>query len=379
MMGRMRAWFSAFAWCVLMASASAQSTWFVHGSDASVRVVGETRALLRGPCPAPTMLPAGDYDVHFGTDALGKPISLSLPVSDHAVVTIAVAPAGAVLTHDISPVDEAWTDTAGGSSLKASWVARCAGSAEAASYRVVAMCSGGGPVSACGVVARWRDGSQHYRFVWDRGTTELRLERMLGPDLMVLARAAAPAHDQDQHALALQVDGFRLQAFFDDAPVLQAFDGAFTAGAFGTWVAGDAVTWQRVIIEPPAPPRGSSAIVRDHIAASFHAGTTVTSGHYHVLEFLLDRPHPIVPLTGNGMEIWLMQRPAAPQVLLADWRESLGVGALGEVPRDGLFASEVRWPILVGLQRQAVLVRALLVSPDGEAVVGATPAVPLWF
>jgi hypothetical protein len=80
----------------------------------------------------------------------------------------------------------------------------------------------------------------------------------------------------------------------------------------------------------------------------------------------------------NGQEPWLLQRPAAPQVWLGDWRNSLGQNGIGVVPRDGTFTSEVCWPErrLLG---QNVLVRALFVSPDGQAVVGTTPAVPLAF
>jgi hypothetical protein len=323
-------------------------------------------------------LPAGQYDVHFGTDAAGKPLSLSFAVPEHAVVAVAVAPASAVPARAVPLDGDGWTETRGGGGSKASWVARCTGPADATSYRVVATCSGGSASSVCGVVARWLDDKQHYRFVWDRAAGELRLERQFGDGVIVLARGTAPGTDQDPHTLALQVDGFRLQATFDDALVLQSFDGAFPRGAAGTFSAGDAVTWHALAIEPPAAPRGSSALVRDQSQASFHAATELPRGHFHVLELCLDRPHALVPRSNNGQEVALLQEPAAPRVLLADWRNSLGQSSLGEVPRDGAFVSELCWPEL-RLQGQAVLVRALLVSADGEAVVGATPAVPLLF
>jgi hypothetical protein len=363
---------------VLGSAASAQTTWQVRGSDAAITIAGEGHARLQGRKPSPVTLPAGQYDVHFGADAAGKPLSLSFAVPDHAAVAVAVSAANAVGTRAVPLDGDGWTETRGGGGSKASWVARCTGPAEASSYRVVATCSGGGVTSVCGVVARWLDDKQHYRFVWDHAANELRLERQFGGDVIVLAHGPVPVTDLDPHTLALQVDGFRLQATFDDAVVLQAFDGAFLRGACGTFSAGDAVTWHGLATEPPAAPRGSSALVRDQSQASFHASTALAPGHFHVLELCLDRPHPLVPRTANGQELWLLQRPAAPQVWLGDWRNSLGANGIGEVPREGVFVSELCWPEgrLVG---QVVLVRALFVSPDGEAVVGATPAVSLAF
>ena len=363
---------------VLGTAVLAQSTWHVRGSDAAISIVGEAHTRLQGPRPSPVLLPAGHYDVHFGADAAGKPISLSFAVPDHAAVAVAVTHAGPVGSRGIPLDGEGWTETRGGGGSKASWVARCTGPAEASSYRVVATCSGGGASSVCGVVARWLDDKQHYRFVWDRASGELRLERQFGADVIVLARGHAPGADLDPHTLALQVDGFRLQATFDDAVALQAFDGAFPRGAAGTFSTGDAVTWHGLAIEPPASPRGSCALVREQSQASFHAATELPPGLFHVLELCLDRPHPLVPRTANGQEPALLQRSATPQVWLADWRNSLGQNGIGEVPRDGAFVSEVCWPAR-GLFGQAVLVRALFVSSNGEAVFGATPFVPLAF
>ncbi|HEX6813414.1 MAG TPA: hypothetical protein VF384_17480 [Planctomycetota bacterium] len=364
---------------LLAGTALAQSTWCVRGSEASVSLVGEGRVRLRGPLPAPVTLPRGLYDVHFGADAAGKPISLSFAVPDHANVAVAVSRAGAVEARVVPLDGEGWTEKQLGGASKPSWVARCTGPADAVNYRVVATCSGGSASSVCGVVARWQDVEQHYRLVWDRRATELRLERQLGPGVFVLARGPAPVNDFDPHTLALQVDGFRLRATFDDDVVLQAFDGAIPRGAFGLHSAGDAVTWQALAVEPPAKPRGSSALVRDPPAASFHATTDLAPGHFYVLQLCLDRPHALVPLTPNGQEPWLLQRPAVPQVLLADWRSTLGGKTIGEVPREGAFVCELRLPLPARAFVQSVLVRALLVSADGEAVVAVTPAVPLAF
>ncbi|MEO6595029.1 MAG: hypothetical protein ABIP94_09790 [Planctomycetota bacterium] len=359
--------------------AEGQSQWFLRGSAAEVRVAGAAEALLRGPRAGPVDLPDGDYAVHFASDAVGKPISLELSVPAGASVHIAVAAAPPVAARTLVPDGEGWQVFGGGGEANASWVVRCIGEDDARDYRVVAETRGKSDSVAFGVVARWLDENQHYRFVWDRRRDELRLERRLGPDTMVLAKAPSPPRDDRPHVLALQVAGFRLKAFCDEALVLQAFDGAMTEGCFGTWTIGEPPTWERLALEPTAAPRASSAIVRQPGRASFYAGTEVGDGHFHVLELSLDRPHPLVPITQSGLELWLLQRSAAPQVLLADWRNSLGPGVLGEVKGGALGVGELRWPALPWLLHEAALVRYLLVSPDGEVIVASTPWVPLVF
>ena len=96
-----------------------------------------------------------------------------------------------------------------------------------------------------------------------------------------------------------------------------------------------------------------------------------------MLEVALDRPHPVVPLTEAGLELWLLQRPAAPRILLGQFRDDLGSGTIGELPTDGRMQSGLRWPSGPALANQAALVRVLVVSPDGDRLVSRTPSVPV--
>ena len=355
-----------------------EATWYLRGSEANVRLVGPTTAMLRGEARAPISTPAGAWMVHFATDAAGKPGSLELDVPEAAIVGIAIGTAGPVASRTLPIGDPAWVSHHGGNQLQASWEARCIGSPDERDYRVVATASGVGKGGGLGVVARWTDAEHHYRFVWDRQRAELRIERQLGGDVLMLARAPSPSVDERRHELALQVQGFCVQGFCDDVLVAQVFDGAFANGSAGTWVMGDAAQFVAFAIEPPAPPRASSALVATTAGASFVAATGAPAGHFYIVELALDRPHPLVPLTESGSEPWLLQRLAAPRVVLGDWRGSLGARTLGLVPRNGLVRAELAWPATTALRRQAVLVRALVVSPDGDAVVSRTPAVALW-
>jgi hypothetical protein len=346
----------------LAAALAAQTDWQLQGGEGRVRASGPATHWLQGP-RATAGLPAGDYEVHFGVDAAGKPRSLAFVVADGAVVCVGTDAAAAIVGDEVSFAGAA-ADIV------------CVGDPEAANYRVVATVAAGGE-GAVGVVARCAGERQFYRFAWDRAVPEFRLERSLGGDVLVLARAAAPAADGASHALALQVDGFRLQACWDEAVVLQVFDGALSKGALGVWAPAAADVVERVVRQPVAEPRASAALVAAASTATFHAAVTVVPGHWHVLELALDRTHPPLPWTAAGLEPWLLLPPAAPVVMQADWRDSLGAGGIGIVGPEGVFTSELRWPGLTGLRKQCALVRAVLVSADGEVIAARTPAVPL--
>ncbi len=273
-----------------------------------------------------------------------------------------------VAVHDAA----AWRTFSGGATPD-EWRARCTG-AEVAACRVdatFALPVGGGGV---GLVARWIDARQHYRCVWDLSRSELRLERQHGDAVIQLGRAALPAAAPGEvHSLAIQVEGFRIAVSRDDEVVLQAFDGAFTAGVCGIWSFGGDTPWRRFAIGAPVPTHASVALVQRDDEAVFHAAVTTPPGGFHVLELTLDRPHPPLPLSAAGLEPGLLQGCAAPRVAIADWRNSLGDGVLGEVPAEGVFACTLRWP--PNLHGQCAMVRALLVSADGVAVEQATSAV----
>lgn len=356
---------------VVVASVAAraqQATWFLRGGGADVHLVGSGPATLRGLAPAPVATEAGEWVVHFGADALGKPGSLPLEVPAGAVVHVAVEPAAAPARRTVALDDPTWR-TAGA----AHWLD--AGGEH--DYCVVAQATPG-TAGVFGVIARWVDPRQHYRFVWDLGRAELRLERLLGDEPLVLARRPAPAPDGAIHALSLQVQGFRLQAFLDDAPMLQVLDGAIGRGGFGRWDSEQAARWTAFSAMPPMVARASGAAVATPGQVRLTAATTCAAGHWSVVELSLDRPHPLVPTTAEGLEPWLLQRPAAPQVLLGDWAGSLGPGAVAGIARDGLAGAELLWPQVPGVRLQAVLARMVLVTADGCEVAGRTPPVPLW-
>jgi hypothetical protein len=353
---------------VLTGACAAQSSWHLDGGDIEARITGASEAMLRGPRAEPVSLPAGDYRVNFGVDALGKPRSLELSAADGSVVRLAVAHAAAVPATELDESTQ-WREVTGGGS--SAWRARVTGSEEAADYRFVARVAAGGEGSF-GVVVRWLDAERHYRFVWDRTVGELRLERQMGGDVLVLARQPATSASEGEHTLALQAHGFRLQATLDDEPILAAFDGAFIAGACGTWAAAADVAWGRLAIEPAAEPRTSTALATCGRRAVFHAHTNIPSGHRCVLEFEAGCTWPEPPRDEAGFEPWLLSEGVgSPRFALA--RASVGTSAAG------VFAVGFTWPGGGLLAGEAALVRGLLVSRDGDVIAERTPGVGFTF
>ena len=356
----------------LAKGALAQTHWQLRGAPAAVRVVGASAFVLQGPV-AWREAGSGEHAVHFAPDANGKPMSLQFAVPDGARVALATESASPAVANEQVLVGEHWHEHAG------DWSTRTTGEPERADYRVVASVRLDDAALQFGLVARWRAADQLYRFVCDRAARELRLERQLGGPAMTLLRAPLPAWAAgEEHELALQVQGFRLQAFVDDVPVLQCFDGALTQGAFGLCHRGPTPAWQRCAIAPPVAPSASSAVMQDGRSVALFARAPVTPGHWYVLELALDRPFAALPIL-NGLEPWLLQRPAAPQILLGDWRGTLGRGVTGELGNAGAIAVTIELPALSALRSCTVLARWLLVSADGGEIAARTPSVPIRF
>ncbi|MBL9076388.1 MAG: hypothetical protein JNL08_02725 [Planctomycetes bacterium] len=342
-------------WCV--ASLAAQTEWSLRGGAARVRLAGPAGHWLMGPVDHAAGLPAGDYEVHFGADAAGKPRSLQFRVPAGARVHLAAEPAAAVAADAAAPAGE--QDAA----------------PSAANYRVVAVTPPGAD-GVLGLVARRAEGAPAVHFVWDRAVGEFRLERAGDADTRTLAKAPAPRGDDDLHTMALQVEGFRIEAFWDEAPVLRAMYGGMAAGGHGAFTKATSAAFATVERQPVASARTSCALVVEEHAATLHAAVTALPGHWHVLEVVLDQAQPPLPVEASGLEPWLLRGGATPVVLMADWRGSYGPGGIGEVGREGTFTSRLEWPPLPGLRHQCGVVRALLVSPRGEVLAERIPGLP---
>lgn len=326
---------------------------------------------------------AGDSAVHFVRNANGKPASLKMTTPDGARVNVAVdvveqaSPAMRVM----KPFGvDAYAGALVTKARELPFHVHTSGTEDAQlrDYRASVTVTKSDGCDTFGIVARHVADLGCYLFSIDWQARKIRLERWMGTHHMVVRQLDAPWLSS-RHTLTLQVHGFRMQCSVDDEVVLHSFDGALTAGAPGIAWVGQRPTIGPLTVQPVADPLASAAIVQERTRARLYASVPVAPGHFAVLQLSTDRPHGHVPRTLAGLESSLMQPPAAPTVLWGDWRNSLGDNSISEVGFDGAVTAEIVWPNLVGLRGQVALAQLLLVSPDGFAIVGATPPVALIF
>ena len=361
------------------ASLLAQSSWQVEGGRASARLRGAAATRLTGAVQV--LATAGSFALHFAADAAGKARSLNLEVLAGAQVVIGVGSAPSARQVPVA-VDGAGSfagtlgPTWGGSPVQV----RAAGESAVAEGdgRFSVQVSRAEGARRFALLGRFSERRGGYLFVLDWDEREVRLERQLGVDRIVLQRAPAPAL-LEEVSMTFQLDGFRLQGFIDDAVLVGTFDGAISAGAPGVAWSGEAPRWGGLCAGAPARPRASVAVVQRGRAASVHAAVPQQPGSVALLELVLDRPHAWIPRSPGGFEPFRRQPLAAPVVLRGDVSGSLGAGTLSEVGPAGELRAELRWPDLPALRLQTALIRWRVVDPAGSAVVAVTPAAKLRF
>lgn len=360
---------SLFAVALLAGVLPAQATWTFVAGETTMRVLaaGAEVQELRGPRAVLATGPIGDCKLAFAADALGRPLPLAFAVAEGDRVQVALWPAGPVATTPLALDGDGWHQHDG------EWTVRTTKEGASGSQCLSVRVGASEGTTGLGLVVRWRSPENWCRCVWDLAQGELRYERSLGGRVATMARAPLPA-DRREHVLALQVTGFRVQAFVDDASVFTCFDGGSAPGAHGTCHRGAAPKWRELALAEPSQASASIAAVRSAHGTDVHAALPWSPGQTFVLELALDRPHPLV-LAPNGFESLFLLRPAAPQVLLADWGQRLGRGTTGALARDGLLHCEL--PSTVpGLVGQATLARVLAIA-GGEVVVDTSPPIAI--
>ncbi|MCB9879423.1 MAG: hypothetical protein H6835_17655 [Planctomycetes bacterium] len=324
-------------------------------------------------------LPFVEAQVDFPWNDAGKPGSLGLTVAPGDEVVLAVEAAGPDATRERALDGEAMLETTRGDHR---WALRTAAlpDDEASDYRVVAdvELGSGDDARAVGVVAR-RSDNGCYVFAVDPAAAVVRIERWFGADRMIVAQATTASAPTGSHRLTFQLQGFRLHCFVDEQPVLQVLDGGLQRGGVGLAAMREGDLGRSVRLGAPAAPRCSVAAVIGRGEATLVAATAALPGSMHVLDLAQARPGPPPVLGPEGVEPWLLQPPAAPHVMRADWRDSLGGNTIGEVPFYGSVTVALRWPALPALRHRVVSARLLLVTAEGDEVTGVLPVVPIRF
>ena len=360
----------------------AQSSWRLANAGTAARIDGGSRSWR---CSDDLVeLPAGDYAVHFPVDSAGKPESLQLSVAAGETVAVAISRAGPAASYPL--LDDGDSGNAPnllGAVGTGSIYIKTASTAvvDPGDHRLTLTMP---PVDSAdgglvGLVARYQQGIGCYLVLVDRRAEVVRLERWMGGDRVVLMQADVTLPPDEEHQLALQLTGFRLQVFLDDARVAQLLDGAMRAGDAGVAFAADGARGCAVRVGPPAVARPASAVVRAAGSATFHAAAVAPPGSWYRVDLVVPCPHPAVPRAPSGLEPWLLQPPTEPIALQADWLGLAIAGGIGELGNDGRLSARLRWRTAALQRRLTVTVRAQLFSASGEGQIGAVPAVPLAF
>lgn len=359
--GMMRPVSAAFCCCSLALVAqtppSPSSMLQVDGALHGVAVRGDAHFDGAG-ASVQGWLPAGAWRLTFAAGGGVRPAPLALSVPEPAFVSVAVAGRGGS--------GDADTELAATATATATF-----DYGDGRALRVRAQLQQATDGGVAGVVARWRDDGNHYRFVRDPKRGELRLERRLGGSEYVLLRTPLAAVDGDWHELELEVDGFLLQAFCDGEPVARALDGGMTQGRCGVFAEpGTTVAFAAVRAAPPAAATASNAVVTAAGRAELTAAVPAAPGSTYCLVLRLDRPTSVWPIDA-GLELPLLVRLAEPVFAVG-----FGHGRLGD---DGRVHGDLRWPDAPALRLQTALVGGWIGSPDGSELRTRLPWATLRF
>jgi hypothetical protein len=337
------------------------------GSELSASVDGNVVLRAKGDAPARGA-------VAFGTDANELAAFDDLEVRATGAEAVAAGDASAALA--------GWSEP-GGDKPGPRWttgpVLRCAPAAGAAAALLRA-----DEVKDCRVVvhARWTAGEvgllarangpgDQYQLRWDG--SKLVLQRSIGGGKpWVIGSGPAPGHDGLFHELALQCAGFRLEAWFDGAPVVREMDGAHVSGRVGLFaneLASAEFTGFRVAA-PAVPLPVLATVVGEDGKCSITAGCPSVPGGAYALALWLDRPHPMLP-GGAGREPALLVAGAEPMFLLGGARAF--PGAWGELDRHGGLAASFETRRLPALRGQCVLVGGFVLDAEGREVQAELP------
>jgi hypothetical protein len=230
-----------------------------------------------------------------------------------------------------------------------------------------------------GLIARANAPDQHYRLVWLPAQQRVRLLRQMGDQLLVLAEAPGPAADGRVHDLALQVSGFRLQAFCDDAAVAQVLDGAHGSGRFGLWVSsGTVAEFSQVAAEVPWAALAVVAAMVTPGRADIVGRAPASAGSGYCLALRLDQPFGPI-LGGDGSEPFLGVGPAAPVFFVGREAGTSVTGMRGMIGPRGEFAAHLEWPRTAVLRGRVALAGGYVIDVDGSAVQSLLPAARVIF
>ena len=111
-----------------------------------------------------------------------------------------------------------------------------------------------------GVMFRYSDENNYYRFLWDKQRNERRLDKRVGGAFTTLFSEAVPFVQGQTYAVEVSVDGTLLEVSVDGGLVVSLTDSSHVAGTAAMYVwANDGASFDNVSVSPSgSPPSGTS-------------------------------------------------------------------------------------------------------------------------
>jgi hypothetical protein len=126
------------------------------------------------------------------------------------------------------------------------------GAAAWTDYRLTVQLASNDPTGAIGVMVRYRDADNYYRFAMDLEGRYRRLVKKVAGSFSVLWQDTGPVQPGHEYALAVQCDGARLTGYLDGTQLFQVEDGDINAGRIGLYCwANTGARFDDVLVEAP--------------------------------------------------------------------------------------------------------------------------------
>lgn len=304
----------------------------------------QARFVLRGPVELAGRgasvvfadVPPGDYALCFAPPPVGteRPAALPLSVRDGADIDVATTPrvgTEAAVFSDSAPMVE----PAAGERTLFLGPESVADAHAAVSWRAPR-------AGRAGLLFRWSDADNHYRFGHDAGTGRRWLERIVDGEQLVLHEERAPTDAGRWHRIECQAVGFVLQVAIDGLPFCTLLDGAHVQGRVGLWWADcdPSLRFADFEVRAPLQPTAVLAARREGLALALAVRSPADAGRRCFLALTAARA--LVP-----------PGPAAPGDALL-WSTLTGTKERaplhGSVGDDGAFGGSLSLPELAALR-----------------------------
>jgi hypothetical protein len=244
-----------------------------------------------------------------------------------------------------------------------------------------------------GVVFRFRDAANHYRFSWDAERRYRRLAKVVNGTWTVLQEDATPFVPQQTYRVATQVDGARIRVFIDGALWADRNDASHQSGSVGLYSWGslnlyfDDALCLKPLTDPSIDPRSVGAwALRPVMTAQLRGLVTEVVGrhpgsvgddYFLALSFarspgiplaLLDPKDPrTLSLSPDALFSWSLQ----PNPMLGGFR--------GTIDRDGYLRARILWPKLPGTSGSIVHCGGWIMRRNATGVSQVLPSVQIVF